>query len=59
MKVIEHVFETRITEKIVVDDMQFGFRLGKGTTDTVFVVRQMQEKHGNKGKKLYCALLLL
>ena len=33
--------------------MQFGFMKGKGSTDAVFVVRQMQEKFRVKGKKLY------
>jgi len=26
---------------------------GKGTTDSIFIVRQMQEKFRAKGKKLY------
>ena len=33
--------------------MQFGFMKGKGTTDAIFIVRQMQEKFRVKGKKLY------
>jgi len=33
--------------------MQFGFMKGKGTTDAIFIVRQMQEKFRAKGKKLY------
>jgi len=33
--------------------MQFGFMKGKGTTDAIFMVRQMQENFGVKGKKLY------
>jgi len=33
--------------------MQFGFTKGKGTTDTIFIVRQMQENFRAKGKKLY------
>jgi len=52
MKVIEHVFERRIGEKVKIDAMQFGFIPGKGTTDAIFTVRQMQEKYGCKGKKL-------
>jgi len=36
-----------------IDDMQFGFMKGKGTTDTIFIVRQMQEKFRANGKKLY------
>jgi len=29
--------------------------LGKRTTDTLFTVRQMQQKYGSKGNKLYFA----
>ena len=57
MKVIERVFERRIREKVKIDGMQFGFMPGKGTTDAVFTVRQMQEKYGCKGKKLYFAFV--
>ena len=32
MKVIERIFEHRIRQQIVTDDMQFGFMNGKGTT---------------------------
>jgi len=32
---------------------QFGFINGKGTTNAIFIVRQMQEKFRAKGKKLY------
>ena len=39
--------------------MQFGFMPGKGTTDAIFTVRQMQEKYGCKGKKLYFAFVHL
>jgi len=37
--------------------MQLGFMLGKGTTDAIFTVQQMQEKYGCKGKKLYFAFV--
>jgi len=33
--------------------VQFGFMKGKGTTDAIFTVIQMQEKFRVKGKKLY------
>jgi len=53
MKVVERIFEHRIRQQIEVDDMQFGFVKGKGTTDAIFTVRQMQENFRVKGKKLY------
>ena len=37
--------------------MQFGFMPGKGTTDAIFTVQQMQEKYGCKRKKLYFAFV--
>ena len=53
MKVVERIFENRIRQQIDIDDMQFGFMKGKGTTDAIYIVKQMQEKFGAKGKKLY------
>ena len=39
MKVLEGVLEKRLRQKVKVDDMQFGFVPGKGTVDTIFMVR--------------------
>ena len=33
--------------------MQFGFMPGNGTSDAIFIVRQVQEKHQARKKKLY------
>ena len=40
-----------------IDDMQFGFSSGKTTTDAIFIVRQLQEKHLAAGKLLYLAFV--
>ena len=40
-----------------IDNMQFGFMSGKGTTDAIFIMRQVQEKHQAKKKKLYYAFV--
>ena len=37
--------------------MQFGFMPGKGTTDAIFIMRQVQEKHQATKKKLYNAFV--
>ena len=50
---VKRIFEDRIRQQIDIDDMQFGFMKGKGTTDVIFIVRQMQEKFRARGKKLY------
>ena len=36
-----------------IDNMQLGFMPGKGTTDAIFMMRQIQEKHQSKKKKMY------
>ena len=40
---------------VSIDDSQFGFVPGRGTTDTIFVVRQLQEKYLAANKRLYMA----
>ena len=40
-----------------VDNSQFGFIPGRGTTDAIFVVRQMQEKYLAANKRLYMAFV--
>ena len=53
MKVLERIVETQIRSSIKIDDMQFGFMPGRGTTDAIFIVRQLQEKFLAKNKNLY------
>ena len=45
MKVLERLVERKVKSKGTLDSMQFGFTSGKGTTDAIFIVRQMQEKY--------------
>ena len=45
MKVMERVIEKRVRSIVLIDEMQFGFRPGRGTTDAIFIVRQLQEKY--------------
>ena len=43
MKVFERVSEKRVRDKVALDEMQFGFRAGRGTTDAIFVVRRCRK----------------
>ena len=56
MKIIVRVVNKRIRALVGVDDMQFGFMPGKGTTGALFIVRRIQEKYREKNKKLYISL---
>ena len=53
MKILERIMEKRIRDTINIDQMQFGFVRGKGTTYAIFILRQMQEKFLAKKKNLY------
>jgi len=57
MKVLERVIEVRVRNKVKVDGMQFGFSSGRGTTDAIFIVRQVQERFLVKGKELWMAFV--
>ena len=43
MKFLEKVLEGRIRHIAQSDEMQFGFTPGNGTTDAIFIGRQLQE----------------
>ena len=38
-KVLERVLEKNIRCQVSIDNMQFGFMSGKGTTDAIFIMR--------------------
>ena len=59
MKMLEHVEEGLIRQRIEIDEMQCGFMLGCGTTDAIFIVRQLQEKHLIANNPLYMAFVYL
>ena len=57
LKVVERVIEKLIRAEISIDDMQFGFMPGRGTTDAIFILRQLQEKYLGKKKKIFFAFV--
>ena len=57
MKVVERIIETIIRDRISIDSMQFGFIPSRGTTDAIFILRQLQEKHLAKNKNIFFAFV--
>ena len=57
MKVFERIIEKKLRVRVEINDMQFGFRPGRGTTDAIFIVRQMQERFLEKKKELWMAFV--
>ena len=57
MKILERIVDGLIRQVVSIDDSQFGFVPGRGTTDAIFVVRQLQEKYQAVNKRLYMAFV--
>ena len=55
LKLTERIVDGLIRQVVSIDDSQFGFVTGRGTTDAIFVVRQLQEKYLAVNKRLYMA----
>ena len=56
MKILERIVDGLIRQLVSIDDSQFGFVPGRGTTDAIFVVRQLQDKYLAASKRLYIDL---
>ena len=57
MKILERIVDGLIRQLVSMDDSQFAFVPGRGTTDTIFVLRQLQEKYLASNKRLYMAFV--
>ena len=57
MKLLELVLDSFIREMVDIDAMQFGFVPGRGTTDAIFIISQLQEKYIAANKPLYFAFV--
>ena len=56
MKILERIVDILIRQLMSIDDSQFGFIPGRGTTDAI-VVRQLQEKYLAANKRLNIAFV--
>ena len=57
MKLLERLLDFVIHEMVNMDEMQFSFVPGRGTTDAIFIVCQLQEKYIAAKKVLYFAFV--
>ena len=57
MKGLERIIDVIIRQQVDIDSMQFGFMPGRSTTDVIFILRQMQEKHHLKRKTMYATFV--
>ena len=53
MKLYERLVEDRLRQVIEISSTQYGFQQGKSTTEPIFALRMMQEKHLEKRKNLH------
>ena len=53
MNVLERVLERRLRMKVNIDDMQFGFMLGKGTVDAIFHCKAVYRRSSWKRGKIF------
>ena len=59
MKLLERVLDFYVCEMVNLNDMQFSFEPGRGTTDTISIVLVLQEKYIVANKRLYFSFILL
>ena len=57
MQVAERVLGRRLRQAVEIDKMQFGFRPGTGTTDAIFIAKQLQERYRGKHRELWLAFV--
>ena len=47
------MFEKRLRKMVEIREEQYGFVAGKGTTDVICILRQLQEQYLENDKELY------
>ena len=57
MEVLDRIVDRLIRQLVSINDSQFGFVPGRGTTDAIFVEKQLQEKYLAANKRLYMAFV--
>ena len=57
MKVSERIIEARLRDRVEISKQQYGFMLGKGTTDAMFALGILIEKYRKGQRELHCVFV--
>ena len=57
LKMYERIIEARLRDETYISEEQFGFMPGRGTTDAIFILRQVMEKYREKEKELHLVFI--
>ena len=57
IKVTERIADSLIRQVVTIDESEFGFVPSRGTTDAIFVIRQLQEKYLTVSKRISMAFM--
>ena len=57
MKVWERIIEAKLRDRVEISKQQYGFMLGKGTTDAMFALRILMEKYREGQRELHCVFM--
>ena len=52
MKILGRIIANKIRSDVIINNIQFGFRPGKGTTDAIVIVRQVQEIYSEEKRSV-------
>jgi len=59
MKLWKRVIEGKLRKNILISENQFGFMLGKSTTETIHLIRRLIELHWDRKKDLHIVFIYL
>ena len=57
MKIWERIIEARLRNRVEINQQEYGFMPGKGTTDAMFALRMLMEKYRKGQRELHCVFV--
>ena len=57
MNIWKRIIEARLRDRVEISKQQYGFMLGKGTTNAMFASRMLMEKYREGPRELHCVFV--